>query len=176
MHWPRHEQAALLLAVAALVVGGAVLFAVRRPPPQVRLIGPQPASEIVVQIDGAVMRPGLYRFPPGTRVSDALRAAGGPTSTADLDAVNGARVLHDGERLQIAGRQTTQTPDTAHSVNVNTATAGDLESLPGIGPVLAARIVEYRTRHGPFQALEDLLRVQGVGPGLLRRLRGRVQF
>lgn len=164
------------MAVVALVIGGAVLLAVRRPPPPVRLIEPQAAAEIVVQIDGAVMRPGVYRLPPGTRVSDALHAAGGPTSSADLDALNGARALRDGERLHIPGRAAAHDSRHPAAVNINTATAEDLESLPGIGPVLAARIIEDRTRHGPFRALEDLLRVQGIGPGLLSRLRGTVQF
>lgn len=177
MQWPRTEQAALLLALAAVVVGALVLLAVRRPPPPVRLIEPSVPAEIVVQVDGAVLRPGLYRLPPGSRVADAVRAAGGPAATANLDAVNGARVLRDGERIRIAeGMPAIQTTDAPAPVNVNTATAGELESLPGIGPVLAARIVEHRTRHGPFQTLEDLLRVEGIGPGLLNRLRTAVRF
>lgn len=177
MQWPRTEQAALLLALAAVVVGALVLLAVRRPPPPVRLIEPSVPAEIVVQVDGAVLRPGLYRLPPGSRVADAVRAAGGPAATANLDAVNGARVLRDGERIRIAeGEPAIQTTDAPAPVNVNTATAGELESLPGIGPVLAARIVEHRTRHGPFQTLEDLLRVEGIGPGLLNRLRTAVRF
>jgi competence protein ComEA len=177
MRWTRADQLALLLGVAALIAGGAVLMAVRRPAPPIRMLEPPALTEIVVQVDGEVVRPGLYRLPPGARVADALRYAGGTTHRADLDAVNAARLLRDGERVHVAARgREAQTPGGPRAVNVNTAPVVDLESLPGIGPVLARRIVAYRTRHGPFRRLEDLLQVQGIGPGLLRRLRGAVRF
>lgn len=176
MQWPRGEQIALLVGIAAVVVGGAVLLAVRRSVPPLRIIEPPVATEIIVQVDGAVMRPGLYRLPVGSRVADALRSAGGASPAADLDAVNAARPLHDGERVQIPARGQAQTGQTSRTVNVNVATAAELEALPRIGPVLARRIVEYRARHGPFRRLEDLLQVQGIGPGLLRQLREAVRF
>ncbi|HEY3248093.1 MAG TPA: ComEA family DNA-binding protein [bacterium] len=176
MQASRGEQIVLLLGVAALVVGGAVLLGVRRSHPPVRIIDPPAAAEIVVQVDGAVVQPGLYRLPAGARVADALRAAGGPLPNADLESLNAARLIHDGERVQIPPRGAVSTAGAASTVNVNAATPAQLEALPGIGPVLARRILEYRSRHGPFRRLEDLLQVQGIGPALLRRLRGSVRF
>jgi len=177
MRWPRGEQLALLLGIAALVAGGIVLLAVRRPVPPVRMLEPPAISEIVVQVDGEVVRPGLYRLPPGARVADAIRFAGGITAGADPDAINAARPLRDGERVRVAARgREPQTDGSPRAVNVNTASAPELESLPGIGPVLARRIADYRRSHGPFRRLEDLLQVQGIGPALLRRLRGVVRF
>jgi competence protein ComEA len=177
MRWTRGEQLALLLGIAALVAGATVLLAVRRPVPPIRMLEPPAVTEIVVQVDGEVAHPGLYRLPPGARMADALRHAGGTTHQADLDAVNAARLLRDGERVHVAARgREVQTAGGPRAVNVNTAPVVELESLPGIGPVLARRIVDYRTRHGPFRQLEDLLQVQGIGPGLLRRLRGAVRF
>ncbi len=176
MQWPRGEQVVLILGIAAAVVGGAILLAVRRAPSPVRLIEPPGASEIVIQVDGAVLRPGLYHLPVGARAADALRAAGGLLPTADTEVLNGARVLRDGERLHVAPREPAHTTGNSRAVNINTAAAADLETLPGIGPVLAGRIVAYRTRHGPFRRPEDLLQVPGIGPGLLRRLREVVRF
>ncbi len=176
MPWSRSEQMVLLLGIIAVVAGGAVLLGVRRPHPPVRIIDPPAVTEIVVQVDGAVLRPGLYRLPAGSRVADALRSAGGLTPAADAEAVNGARLLRDGERVQVPVRGQVSTGSPAGAVNVNAATAEQLEALPGIGPVLARRIMEYRARHGPFRRAEDLLQVQGIGPSLLRRLRDAVRF
>ncbi|HEY3246936.1 MAG TPA: ComEA family DNA-binding protein [bacterium] len=177
MRWPRGEQLALLLGIFALVAGGIVLLAVRRPAPPIRMLEPPAATEIVVQVDGEVVHPGLYRLSPGARVADAIRVAGGPTAGADLEAVNAARPLRDGERVHVAARgREPQTEGSSRAVNVNTASAPELESLPGIGPVLARRIADHRRRHGPFRRLEDLLQVQGIGPALLRRLRAVVRF
>lgn len=176
MQWPRGEQIVLLLGIAAVVAGGAALIVLRRPHSPVRIIEPPPVSEIVVQVDGEVRQPGVYRLPAGSRVADALRLAGGTRFSADSGSLNVARLLRDGERITVPPRGHTPTPGGSAAVNINAATAQELEALPGIGPVLAGRIIAYRARHGPFRRLEDLLQVQGIGPGLLRRLRDAVRF
>lgn len=173
MRWSRPEQAVILLALCAALSGGAGLVLLRRPAPPVRVIEPPPAAVLVVQVDGAVARPGLYHLPAGSRVIDALGTAGGVTPDAELNGLNLARLVRDGERIIVPPRGSSGAapPDARRPVNLNTATAADLEALPGIGQVLARRIVEYRARHGPVRRLEDLLRVDGIGPRLLERLR-----
>jgi competence protein ComEA len=137
-----------------------------------------PAGEVAVHVAGRVRRPGLVRLPAGSRVQDAIRAAGGPTSGADLDAVNLARKLTDGEQIRVpapgdpapplpadaAGPGASGGPAGAPSapLDLNTATVEQLDTLPGVGEVTAGRIVAYRTAH-PFTAVDELLEVPGIG-------------
>jgi competence protein ComEA len=132
---------------------------------------------VIVHVAGAVQAPGVYTLPSGARVIDGIRSAGGLAAGADASAINLARPLADGERVYIPRRG--ETPPAAHvsgdpsaaqgtsaaggKVNLNTASAADLEALPGIGEVLAQRIVDYRTQHGPFRNVRDLLKVEGIG-------------
>jgi competence protein ComEA len=187
MHAGRAGQAALLLVgLAGLLLVGRAMVA--RPAGEPVVLGtPAPAPALLVHVAGEVVLPGVYRLPPGARWSDAIRAARGPTFRADLDAVNLAQPVRDGERVYVPPRPDPAPPageagakgrkgpqDSAGGgtpVSLNQATTAQLEALPGIGPVLAARIVEHRRTHGPFHSLEDLLEVPGVGPRLLARLR-----
>lgn len=171
MRWTRSEQAAAVLAAAAAIIGCIVLLVLRRPGLPVQLIEQRPGSEIVVQVDGAVQRPGIYRLPTGARAADAVQAAGGPSPVADPSGINLARQLRDGDRLTIPPRSAAPSVSAGRRAALNTATEAELESLPGIGPVLARRIVDHRRHHGPFARLEDLLQVEGIGPKLLERLR-----
>lgn len=171
MGWTRSEQAAGLLVACAAISGSIALLALRRPAPPVQLIERAQDAEIVVQVDGEVAQPGIYHLPAGTRAGDAVRAAGGPTPVADLVALNLARLLRDGDRLTVPARATRPDAQAGRRVSVNTAAEAELESLPGIGPVLARRIVAHRRHHGAFARLQDLLQVEGVGPKLLERLR-----
>ena len=142
---------------------------------------PPVADEVVVHVAGKVRRPGVVRLPAGSRVIDAVEAAGGARPRADLTAVNLARELEDGEQVRVglppdpavdgvgptgAGGQEAQAPS-GGVLDLNTATASDLESLPGIGPVLAQRIVTYRDESGPFRTVEQLAEVSGIGPAVL---------
>lgn len=174
MTWSRPEQLVVLTALAVAVVAGGALLVVRRPSPPVRFVEPPAPSELVVQVDGGVVRPGVYRVPTGSRVGDAIHAAGGATADADAGSLNYARLLRDGDRVTVP-RQAARGPAAGAVerplVSLNAATAEQLETLPGIGPVLARRIVEHRIRYGSFQRLEDLLQVEGVGPRVLERLR-----
>ena len=121
---------------------------------------------------------------PGSRVHEALSAAGGATAGADLAAVNLARVLSDGEQVyvpapgEIGGGATSSSGSSSsvgHArVDLNRATARELETLPGIGPVLAGRIDDWRSEHGRFTVVEELVEVSGIGPALLEGLRDRV--
>ncbi|MDO8108132.1 ComEA family DNA-binding protein [Isoptericola sp. b441] len=130
-------------------------------------------GEVVVDVVGEVRAPGVVHLPAGSRVVDALDAAGGPTADAQVAAVNLARVLDDGEQVVVPGpgTATAQQP----GLDLNSADAADLEALPGIGPVLARRIVAWRTEHGRFSSVDELAEVTGIGPNLLADLRGQVR-
>ena len=148
--------------------------------------------EIVVHAAGAVARPGLQRLAVGARVADLLDVAGGPTPDADLDRLNLAAPLADGQRLYVPRLgETTPAPvspeggggavgsgdatgGAAGPIDLNTATAEQLDALPGIGPATSAAIVDHRERNGPFGSVDDLLDVRGIGPAKLEGLRDLV--
>lgn len=162
------------------------------PTPQpTQTIGPTPsptvAPDVTVFISGAVAQPGVYHLPPGSRVVDALAAAGGPTADAATETLNQAITLQDGMQIHMPRQGEVAPPapivaDTAPSessapaeptgpIPLNTATAADLETLPGIGPALAQRIIDYRTQNGPFTTLDQLSEVRGIGDTILADLR-----
>jgi competence protein ComEA len=152
---------------------------------------PTPSAEVVVHVSGAVKRAGVYRLAPDSRVADAIEQAGGATEHADLDALNLAEPLQDGQKIHVprkgevspptvASVAPSRTPRSAPQaaaaatqfpINLNTATAEQLEAIPGIGPVLAQRIIEYRQTHGRFQSVDELLEVHGIGAKRLESMR-----
>ncbi|WP_232247657.1 ComEA family DNA-binding protein [Kitasatospora azatica] len=122
---------------------------------------------MVVDVAGRVAHPGLLTLPAGSRVADALRAAGGTQAGVDTDGLNLARVLVDGEQVLVgapappAGGSAAPTP--RGPVSINHATLDQLDALPGIGPVLARHILDFRTQHGLFHSLEQLRQISGIG-------------
>ena len=143
-------------------------------------VSSSPAGELVVDVAGMVHRPGVYRFPPGDRVIDAVDRAGGALAHADLSLINLAAVLIDGQQIVVpkqgagGAAGTVTAPGGASVVNINTADATALEALPGIGEVLAAAIVQYRAQHGPFTAIEQLQDVSGIGPATFADIKDQV--
>jgi len=132
-------------------------------------IGGLPAGTVVVHVAGAVDAPGLYTLAGGARVADAIEAAGGEVDGADLDGLNLARVVMDGEQVRVP---LTGEPASADGrININSADAATLDGLPGVGPVLAERIAEYRDANGPFASVDALDGVSGVGPAVLEKIR-----
>ena len=134
------------------------------------------ASVLFVHVAGAVAKPGLYRFPDGLRVADAIKAAGGPLRRADLDAVNLADLLTDGLKVEIPVRGSAPQPHPVSSstpgpIDLNTADQVALETVPGVGPVTAAAILQHRTEIGQYEGVEQLLDVSGIGPATLEALR-----
>ena len=151
----------------------------------------QTAGSVFVHIDGAVVAPGVYELTGAhPRVNDAVMAAGGLAEDADTSALNLAAVLSDGEKIHVPRKGeavatgqvssgAASRPDAGASssgvININTATAEELDSLPGIGPSTAAAIVEDRERNGPFSSPEDLVRVSGIGEGKFSKLKDQIR-
>ena len=137
-------------------------------------------AEVVVDVAGKVRRPGIVRLPAGSRVVDAVEAAGGPRRGVALTGLNLARVLTDGEQVLVGvpgptGPAAATAPGAAPGavttlVNLNTATQVELETLPGVGPVTATSILEWRTEHGAFSRVDELLEVSGIGDATLAEI------
>lgn len=195
----------VVVAVVAVVLGGRVALAGRRsvpeplPPPSPSLAAPLTptsspavtatrAARVAVHVVGQVRHPGVVDLPAGARVQQALAAAGGALRTADLARVNLARFVVDGEQVVVprpgdpaapvagplapvpGGTATAATP-----VDLNAAGAADLDALPGVGPVLAQRILDWRSQHGRFTSVDELGEVSGIGEAVLGRLRSLVR-
>ena len=178
----------ILNVVSGILFGlfvAAVIWVVsRNPSGEAVTLRPVPTDKpIVVHITGAVPRPGVYALPEGARVQDVISAAGGFLAEADKAMINLARVLEDGELLDIPYAEgfspVIPTPfqdiivpgaDTT-LININTAASFELETLPGIGSTTAQKIIEYREANGPFISTEDIINVSGVGPGTYERIK-----
>lgn len=167
------------VAVAiSVVAAGFLWWPAPAGPPVVEVAAPRIALDsITVHVSGRVASPGLVALPHGSRVADAVLAAGGALPGADLAALNLAAPLVDGQHLVVGAIGPDGVPAASPGdtrVRVNTADAASLDSLPGVGPVLAARIVAYREANGPFETVEDLLDVPGIGESKLAAMRDAV--
>jgi competence protein ComEA len=142
----------------------------------------EPRPRLVVHVVGAVRRPGLYRLADGARIADALRRAGGAAKRADLSLVNLAAPVSDGTQVVVPRRAPPSTGGSAAPadpgaapaagpIHLNTATVEQLDELPGVGPVTAQKIVDYREQHGAFSSVDDLDAIPGIGPARLEQLR-----
>jgi competence protein ComEA len=170
----------LVLADRLLLGAGAAQPAQVLPPPAALTTV---EARLVVDVVGAVRRPGLYRLPQGTRVADALARAGGLTRKADRTLVNLAAPLADGEQVIVAARVTgadaagtggSGSAVPAGPVHLNVATLEQLDALPGVGPVTAQKILDYRQKHGAFGSVDELDAISGIGPARLDQLRDLV--
>ena len=159
------------------------------------------SGQIVVDVDGAVAHPGLYKLPPGSRVQAALAAAGGLSPQADAHRINRAAKLYDGQKLYVLSQGESAPPLAASNgqgcegqsctsadgadagsdaegqglVNINTANATQLTQLPGVGPAIAQKIIDYRTANGPFTSVDDLTKVPGIGAAKLAQIKSHAR-
>lgn len=182
----------LIFAAALFVAGG--IYLLREPKhTTVEIVPPQPTATdlpsatpapLEVYVTGAVQNPqARLSLPIGSRVEDAIAAAGGALENADLDAVNLAQRLQDGDQifvpaLSAEGEASTgnvlPTPNAQRIVNINEATLEELDTLPGIGPATAQAIIDYRAANGPFENIDELLEVENIGEGTLDKIRDYV--
>jgi len=183
----------LIVAVLAAVVILQTL-STRSRGPLLESLTPAPSTQATVTpsplrvyVSGAVQKPDVYTLPPDSIVKDAILAAGGADANADLDRINLAYPLGDGQQIYVPRQGEEDLPDRlpsapasilqpgASRVNINTASQAELESLPGIGPALATRILDYRQTHGPFQSADEINNVPGIGDALLDKIRDLIR-
>jgi competence protein ComEA len=179
------NQRKALAGVAIISISLSALFIFRSHPAEAdpvtsgivpKLVAP---PLVIVDVAGEVNKPGVYELAPNARVIDALKAAGGASKSADLSLINLARVIKDGEQIYIekkwTGNSTFRRSSNSGIINVNRASAKELDRLPGIGPVLAARIIEYRSANGPFTSIDDLKKVSGIGGSTLEKFKSKIR-
>ncbi len=180
-------QWALVFGVVGGLCGAGLLWLIASPPrgPAVTLMPPPTPPPILIHVAGAVNSPGVYALDPGSRVADALAAAGGLQPQGDPLRLNLAARLSDGDQVRVPALQpesagAAPSPDPGSStanepvyqeIDLNTATQAELENLPGIGPATAIKIIDYRTTNGLFRSPEDLQKVSGIGPATYDRLK-----
>jgi competence protein ComEA len=179
-------QKRALLTISAVVVVISVFIVIRgnmdevtAPPVVVEQVQ---APQIFVDVTGAVNAPGVYTLTASSRVIDAIKAAGGSAAGADLSTINLARVLADGEQIYVDAAVTNtkgvriSATKRSGPISINRATVSDFDSLDGIGPVIARRIIEYRKTHGPFMTIEDLQKVSGIGEAKFAQIKSKIRI
>jgi competence protein ComEA len=184
----RHALVAVTVAVAVVLLASRLVGPHEQPtstasPPLLPARAAVEPGRTVVDVAGAVRRPGVYRLKRGARVADAIARAGGPTRRADVAFVNLAAPVADGQQI-VVPRRTPGAPGVglgsgspaapAGPVSLSSATVEQLDALPGIGPVTAQKIVAYRAEHGAFRSVDELDAIPGIGPARLETLRGLV--
>jgi len=187
----RYRPYLAMMFLFLVVLVGTVFFLRRSDPPVLAAMTPTPrpsptAAAIKVDVRGAVNKPGIYALPAGSRVQDALEQAGDTLANAETRTLNLARKLADGEQVYVfaigeatptnapvsaaRGTPTPAKPSTG-KINLNTATLAELDTLPGIGPAIAQRIVDYRVANGNFQKIDDVKKVRGIGDAMFDQIK-----
>jgi competence protein ComEA len=187
---------AIAFGVVGGLIGSAVILLASSPPrgEAIHLLPPPTASPLVVHVSGGVVHQGVYQLPRGSRVQDAIASAGGLLPNADAQSLNLAALLKDGEKIWVpissSSEEESQSETKVSSIplqstnqafqanpaliNINTASQLELESLPGIGPALAQRIIAYRQEHGAFARTEDIVAVPGIGEATYERIKNLI--
>ena len=185
LHFSLNQKRALAITAAVILVGSVFLVVHGNSTPETAaLVAPVTIAEpeIFVDVAGAVNNPGVYTLTGKSRVIDAIKAAGDSAPGADLSTINLARVLNDGEQIYVdstvinsSGQRISKKQPTG-PININRATARQLDALDGIGPVIAARIVEYRKVNGSYLSIDDLQKVSGIGAAKFAQIKSKVRI
>jgi competence protein ComEA len=183
LEYSREQKRALVaISVVAISIAGFFLFASRGEAvetPTVKVVSETPRKSVFIHVAGQVRRPGVYPILDGSRVIDAITAAGGAKAGVDLSNINLARILVDGEQVFVGPQKSSKSSSSksySGIVYINRATATQFDSLSGIGPVLAKRIVDYRTSSGPFVDIADLQKVEGIGVKTFEKIKNRLSL
>lgn len=184
----------IFLSIVGIIAFVVIYVILKRPepaaPPLVITLQPRPTDEpatptpatIEVYVSGAVKKPDVYSLPLNSIVKDAITAAGGATADADLDRINLAAHLADQMQVYVPRQGEAAPPPSngsapdspAEKININTASVEELDKLPGIGPVIAKAIIDYRTKNGPFKQIEDINAVKGIGDALFEKVKEQI--
>lgn len=189
LHYSPAQKRSLIIIAGFILMASS--FFILRSSSSSEAITPPPAltvdvaaSTITIDVQGAVLHPGVYSIPIGSRVIDGIKAAGGLAKNADPSDLNQARVIADGEQIYIyastknakaSGRAPQARARSTGYLSINRATAKEFEALDGIGPVLASRIVAYRKANGPFASIDDLEKVPGIGASTLAKFKSKLR-
>ena len=162
----------ILGILIGLLLAGVIWLTARQPSGESVPLRPPPApASITIHITGSVVSPGLYDLPEGSRVADAIDAAGGFLPIADKAEINLAALLNDGAQLNIENLSFYNTGGSSERVNINTANLEELDALPGIGPSTAQAIIDHRRQFGQFQRIDEITNVSGIGPATYDRIK-----
>ena len=169
------------ILIGILIGGGILLVATsnRTAGATIQYISPTQDANITVSVVGLVKQPGVYRLPTGSRINDAISAAGGTLENADLSSINLADWLEDGEQINIEDSQnkpTASTSETQGKININQASLAELDSLPGVGAEKAKAIIDYRNQHGNFVTIKDILYVPGFGTSIFNEIKDLIDI
>jgi competence protein ComEA len=187
--WLERYRGILFFSLVVVVLAAVVVLQLLRPAAHPIILAtatPPPSSETTpaarplrVYVSGAVSRPDVYTLPPDSIIKDAMMAAGGPTEDADLDRINLASPVSDGQHVYVPRlgevdlpvQPPSDQPAPGRKININTADLATLDTLPGIGPVIAQRILDHRQANGPFDRIEGVMDVPGIGEGTFEKIR-----
>jgi competence protein ComEA len=180
---PNQKRGLLVLSALLLIISFFIVARGNAQPPEVEMSSTVIVQEVEIFVDvaGAVNNPGVYSLSAKSRVIDAIKAAGDSAPGADLSTINLARIVSDGEQIYVDTASTSKSYGTGNKnvrvgpVNLNRATKSQLDTLDGIGPVIAQRIIDYRKVNGPFLTIDDIQKVSGIGTAKFAQIKSKIQ-
>jgi len=180
---PNQKRGLLVISALLLIISFFIVVRGNAQPPEVKMSSPVIVQEVEIFVDvaGAVNNPGVYSLSGKSRVIDAIKAAGDSAPGADLSTINLARIVSDGEQIYVDSASTYRSSGSVKKnvrvgpINLNRATKSQLDTLDGIGPVIAQRIIDYRKVNGPFLTIDDIQKVSGIGTAKFAQIKSKIQ-
>ena len=180
---PNQKRGLLVISALLLIISFFIVVRGNAQPPEVKMSSPVIVQEVEIFVDvaGAVNKPGVFSLSGKSRVIDAIKAAGDSAPGADLSTINLARIVSDGEQIYVDSASTYRSSGSVKKnvrvgpINLNRATKSQLDTLDGIGPVIAQRIIDYRKVNGPFLTIDDIQKVSGIGTAKFAQIKSKIQ-